>query len=148
MCPTVQLFFGCLSALWWRVILEPKHVAVKCYGMWTAVVADSCCKWLCAFITAARQTENDLCCADFKSYRGKYGNVFVILVVTGTCECGNEPSGSIKCGEFLTSWKPVSFSRRTLLYWISKYCYYYYCYYYYCRHPPRQIFLGWSNPKG
>jgi len=21
--------------------------------------------------------------------------------VTGTCECGNEPSGSIKCGEFL-----------------------------------------------
>ena len=21
--------------------------------------------------------------------------------VTGTCECGNEPSSSIKCGEFL-----------------------------------------------
>jgi hypothetical protein len=21
--------------------------------------------------------------------------------VPGTCECGNEPSGSIKCGEFL-----------------------------------------------
>jgi hypothetical protein len=21
--------------------------------------------------------------------------------VSGTCECGNEPSGSIKCGEFL-----------------------------------------------
>jgi len=21
--------------------------------------------------------------------------------VAGTCECGNEPSGSIKCGEFL-----------------------------------------------
>jgi len=21
--------------------------------------------------------------------------------VTGTCECGNEPSGSIKCGEFI-----------------------------------------------
>jgi len=21
--------------------------------------------------------------------------------VTGTCECGNEPSGSINCGEFL-----------------------------------------------
>jgi hypothetical protein len=21
--------------------------------------------------------------------------------VVGTCECGNEPSGSIKCGEFL-----------------------------------------------
>jgi len=22
-------------------------------------------------------------------------------LVAGTCECGNEPSGSIKCGEFL-----------------------------------------------
>ena len=21
--------------------------------------------------------------------------------VTGSCECGNEPSGSVKCGEFL-----------------------------------------------
>jgi hypothetical protein len=21
--------------------------------------------------------------------------------VVGTCECGNEPSGSVKCGEFL-----------------------------------------------
>jgi hypothetical protein len=21
--------------------------------------------------------------------------------VTGTCECGDEPSGSIKCGEFI-----------------------------------------------
>jgi hypothetical protein len=21
--------------------------------------------------------------------------------VSGTCECGNEPSGSIKCGEFI-----------------------------------------------
>jgi len=21
--------------------------------------------------------------------------------VAGTCECGNEPSGSVKCGEFL-----------------------------------------------
>jgi len=24
-----------------------------------------------------------------------------IGLVAGTCECGNEPSGSIKCGEFL-----------------------------------------------
>jgi hypothetical protein len=31
-----------------------------------------------------------------------------------TCECGNEPSGTIKCGEFLTSCKPVIFSRKTL----------------------------------
>jgi hypothetical protein len=24
-----------------------------------------------------------------------------IEMVAGTCECGNEPSGSIKCGEFI-----------------------------------------------
>jgi hypothetical protein len=41
--------------------------------------------------------------------------------VAGTCECGNEPSGSIKCGKFLTSCKPVSFSRRTVLHGVSKY---------------------------
>ena len=40
--------------------------------------------------------------------------------VAGTCECGNEPSSSIKLGNFLTSCKPVSFSRRTLLRGVSK----------------------------
>ena len=30
------------------------------------------------------------------------------------CECGNEPSISVNCGNFLTICKPVSFSRRTL----------------------------------
>jgi len=35
--------------------------------------------------------------------------------VAGTCECGNDLSGSIKSGNFLTSWEPFSFSRRTLL---------------------------------
>jgi hypothetical protein len=35
--------------------------------------------------------------------------------VAGTCKCDNEPSSSIECGNFLTSCKPVSFSRRTLL---------------------------------
>jgi hypothetical protein len=40
--------------------------------------------------------------------------------VAGTCECGNEPTGSIKCGNFLTSRKPDSFSRRTLLHGVSK----------------------------
>ena len=25
------------------------------------------------------------------------------ISVAGTCECGNEPSGSITCGNFLTS---------------------------------------------
>jgi hypothetical protein len=36
----------------------------------------------------------------------KIGTVF--------CKGGNEPSGSIKCVNFLTSWEPVSFSRRIL----------------------------------
>ena len=35
------------------------------------------------------------------------------------CECGNEPLGSINAGNFLTSCKPVSFSRRTLLHGVS-----------------------------
>ena len=34
--------------------------------------------------------------------------------MAGTCECGNEALGSIKCGEFLDR-EPVSFSRRTVL---------------------------------
>jgi len=32
--------------------------------------------------------------------------------VAGTCDCGNEPSGSIKCGEFLDWLQSVSFSKR------------------------------------
>ena len=27
--------------------------------------------------------------------------VVVVVVVADACECGNEPSGSVKCGEFL-----------------------------------------------
>jgi hypothetical protein len=42
--------------------------------------------------------------------------------VAGTCECGNEPSASIICGDFLTSCKPVSFSKRTLLYGVRLVC--------------------------
>jgi hypothetical protein len=38
----------------------------------------------------------------------------------GTCECGNEPSGFIKFGNFLVSCKPVSFSRRNVLDGVSK----------------------------
>jgi hypothetical protein len=38
----------------------------------------------------------------------------------GNCESGNEPSGSIKYGEFLVYLNPVSFSRRTPLYGVSK----------------------------
>ena len=30
-----------------------------------------------------------------------YGLDWVGLGVADTCECGNEPSGSVKCGEFL-----------------------------------------------
>ena len=37
------------------------------------------------------------------------------------CECGNEPSGFVKCGEFLDCCKPVSFTRRTLHHGVSKY---------------------------
>jgi hypothetical protein len=36
------------------------------------------------------------------------------------CECGNESSGLINAGNFLTSYKPVSFPRRTLLHGVSK----------------------------
>jgi hypothetical protein len=39
--------------------------------------------------------------------------------VASTCESGNVPSGSIKCEEFLASYKPVSFSR-TRLHGVSK----------------------------
>jgi len=35
--------------------------------------------------------------------------------VAGACESGNETSGSIKCGDFLTSWGWVSFRGRTPL---------------------------------
>jgi len=40
--------------------------------------------------------------------------------VADACECGNEPSGSMKYGEFLDCCKPVSFSRRTLHHGVSK----------------------------
>jgi hypothetical protein len=40
--------------------------------------------------------------------------------VAGTCECGNKLSGSKNVGNFLTSCKPVSFSRRNLLHGVSK----------------------------
>ena len=36
------------------------------------------------------------------------------------CESGNEPLGSRNAGNFLTSCKPVSFSRRTLHHGVSK----------------------------
>ena len=36
------------------------------------------------------------------------------------CECGNEPSGSVKFGYSLSSCKPVSFSRRTVHDGVSK----------------------------
>jgi hypothetical protein len=41
--------------------------------------------------------------------------------VAGTCECGNEPSGSKNAGNFLTSCEPVSFSRRISLHGVCKY---------------------------
>jgi hypothetical protein len=41
--------------------------------------------------------------------------------VAGACECGEKPSGSVNTGNFLTSYRPVSFSRKTLLPGVSKY---------------------------
>ena len=40
--------------------------------------------------------------------------------VAGTYECCNKTSGSIKCAEYLTGCKTVSFSRRTLLHRVNK----------------------------
>ena len=40
--------------------------------------------------------------------------------VSGTCECGNEPLGSVKFWEFLDLLQTVSFSRRTLPLGVSK----------------------------
>jgi len=40
--------------------------------------------------------------------------------VAGTCECGNETSGSIKCGEFLDQLKTFNFSRRSLFHGAGK----------------------------
>jgi len=41
--------------------------------------------------------------------------------VAVTCEGGDELSGSVKCGNFLTNWGTVSFSGRTLLHAVSSY---------------------------
>jgi hypothetical protein len=41
--------------------------------------------------------------------------------VAGSCVYGDEPSGSIKCGSFLSSLGRFSFSGRTLLREVSKY---------------------------
>jgi hypothetical protein len=39
--------------------------------------------------------------------------------VAGSYECGNEPSGSINAGNFLSSLGRVSFSGRTMLHGVS-----------------------------
>jgi len=41
--------------------------------------------------------------------------------VAGTCECGDEPSSSIKFGNFLINWGTVSCSGRTVLHAVSCY---------------------------
>jgi hypothetical protein len=58
----------------------------------------------------------------FRTLKGAVGTVWSGLrigQVAGTCEYGNELSCSINAGNFLTSCKPVSFSRRTLLHAVS-----------------------------
>ena len=37
--------------------------------------------------------------------------------VAGTCECGNEPSGSIKCGEFLDQLRIGQFLKKNSTPW-------------------------------
>jgi len=39
--------------------------------------------------------------------------------VAGVCEYGNESPGSIKWGNFLTKWRYICFSRRTLLHGVG-----------------------------
>ena len=39
--------------------------------------------------------------------------------MAGTCYCGNEPSDSIRCGEFADNRKHVTFSRRTLIHGVN-----------------------------
>jgi hypothetical protein len=39
--------------------------------------------------------------------------------VAGSCECGDELSGSINCGEFIDWLRTVSFSRSSLLHGVS-----------------------------
>jgi hypothetical protein len=40
--------------------------------------------------------------------------------IDGTCDCGYEPSGSIKCGEFLDWLRTGLLLKRTVLHGISK----------------------------
>ena len=50
-----------------------------------------------------------------------------IGTVSGTCEYGNEPSGSIKYGKFFDYYYYYYY-----YYYCYCYCYYYYYCYYYC----------------
>ena len=58
----------------------------------------------------------------FMKWNGAWTGLSWFRIGTGSVhwECGNETSGSIKCGNFLTGWRPVSFSGRTLLHGVSK----------------------------
>ena len=51
---------------------------------------------------------------------GAWTGLIWLRLGTGTCKCGNAPSGSTKCREFLDYLKLVSFSRRTLLHAVMK----------------------------
>ena len=49
-----------------------------------------------------------------------YGAGLVYGQVTGTCECSNEPSGSIKCREFIYYLKTVQFLKKMSAEWKVK----------------------------
>ena len=42
--------------------------------------------------------------------------------MAGTCECGNEPSGSIKCGEFLDYLRNGQLLKKDCAVWIESKC--------------------------
>jgi hypothetical protein len=49
----------------------------------------------------------------FKTFSGETWTGLIwptILVITGSCKSGNEPSGWIKCGKFLDELRTVNFS--------------------------------------
>jgi len=50
---------------------------------------------------------------------GGCGDWMELGQVAGTCEYGNEPSGSKEAGNFLTNCRTSCFSRRTLLHGVS-----------------------------
>jgi hypothetical protein len=65
------------TGFWWRDLREGDHLDDP--GVYGRIIL----KWI------------------FKKWDGGARTELIWLKVAGSCECGNEPSGSIKCREFL-----------------------------------------------